>query len=374
VAAIKQDVAVLGGGPAGCTTALALVRRGYSTVIIERSEYESPRLGESLSPAIRKPLAVLGVWDRFLSDSHSHSFGIHSAWGQDHLYINDFIFDPYGPGWHVDRARFDAMLARAAEDAGARVYRGVHSISTVENSDDWRVEITSSESRTLHARLLVDATGRTAWLAHREGARRVNYDHLVGVAAFFSPCSPDHHICHNTLIEAAEEGWWYSVPLPNSNVIAIYMTDADLYAKGSKTRAHYWEEKLAQTVHTRLRVNSLVMASVPFVVAANSSRIARVTGDKWLAVGDAAMTFDPLSGQGISKALQSGMHAAQAIHARFSGSDSAWDDYEDEILDKSKNYMLRRNEYYRRENRWPLSPFWSRRQSAGWAFAHSARG
>jgi len=73
------------------------------------------------------------------------------------------------------------------------------------------------------------------------------------------------------------------------------------------------------------------------------------------------MTFDPLAGQGISKALQSGVRAAQAIYARFSGNDSAWDDYEDEILKKFRNYMHRRSEYYRRENRWPYSPFWRRR-------------
>jgi flavin-dependent dehydrogenase len=211
---------------------------------------------------------------------------------------------------------------------------------------------------------LVDATGRTAWLAHRQGVRRVSYDHLVGVAGSFSAGPRDHPDAgHYTLIEAAEEGWWYSASLPNSQVLAIYMTDADLYAKGLKMRTNYWQEKLAQASHTRARVNSLILESGPFVVVANSSRLDRLAGEKWLAVGDAAVAFDPLSAQGISKALHSGMSVANVIQAYFSGRKSALNDYAGAIKDGFKNYVAMRNNYYRREMRWPESPFWQRRHS-----------
>jgi hypothetical protein len=75
--------------------------------------------------------------------------------------------------------------------------------------------------------------------------------------------------------------------------------------KGLKMRTNYWQEKLAQASHTRAGVNSLILESGPFVVVANNSRLDRLAGEKWLAVGDAAMAFDPLSAQGISKALHS---------------------------------------------------------------------
>src|SRR5215470_14463430 len=94
-----KDVAVLGAGPAGCATAISLARRGYSVVLIERSEYHGDRVGETLPPAICRPLASLGVWDLFRTGHHSASFGIHSAWGQHDLHVNDFIFNPYGHGW-----------------------------------------------------------------------------------------------------------------------------------------------------------------------------------------------------------------------------------------------------------------------------------
>jgi hypothetical protein len=120
----EVDVAVLGGGPAGAATSLTLSRHGHSAVVIEQSHYRSVRIGEMLPPAARPLLASLGLLDRFLAENHSRSFAVRSAWGQPNLYDNDFIFNPHGSGWHIDRARFDAMLARAAEDAGACVCRG----------------------------------------------------------------------------------------------------------------------------------------------------------------------------------------------------------------------------------------------------------
>ena len=128
------DVIVVGGGPAGSATALALARRGCAVVVIERSDFKEIRIGETLPPAIKSLLAKLGVWERFLQENHSLSFGIHSAWGRPALYANYFIFNPYGNGWHVDRSRFDAMVAQAAENAGVHVLRGAQLISIQERA------------------------------------------------------------------------------------------------------------------------------------------------------------------------------------------------------------------------------------------------
>ena len=170
----RSDVLILGGGPAGSASALALVERGFSVTVIERSQFESVRVGETLTPEIQMPLARLGLWPRFLAAGHVPSPGIVSVWGDPEPYDNDFIFNPHGDGWHIDRQRFDAMLSQAAEEAGADVFRGAKLTSCEqEPAGDWRIEaVVDGQRLSLQAKFLVDATGRASWLAQRQGIAR----------------------------------------------------------------------------------------------------------------------------------------------------------------------------------------------------------
>ena len=355
------DVAVLGGGPAGVAIALELLNRGYSTVVIERSDYRGARIGETLPPAIQPLLVRLGIWDRFLAGKHAPSFSIRAAWGGDDLHENDLIFNPYGAGWHVDRTRFDAMLARCAEDAGATVYLDASPV-TCENgtSGNWKIKITHGDQRrSLSTRFLVDATGRAAFAARKQGARRLTLDHLIGVVYFSSQKSA---LDSSTLIEATENGWWYSAALPDSRLVLAYMTDADLYARERKRSSNYFLRQLESTKHSRSRVGSKDFIGDFRIVAANSSRLNFVAGRNWLAVGDAAMAFDPLSGQGVYKALEFGLLASRSIQQHLAGDTSALQDYSSAVEKDFNSYLLTRKQFYARETRFPDSLFWQRRQ------------
>jgi len=358
------DVAVLGGGPAGAATAIALRRRGHSAVVIESSGYGNVRVGEPLPPRIRIPLVTLGVWEQFAAETHVPAPGIRSAWGQDDLYDNDFLYNPYGVGWHVDRGRFDSMLARCAEDAGAIVYRQAALLSCLEDDNgDWHLELAENERRHhIRAGLIVDATGRASSFAQKQGVRRIPYDRLIGVIGFATRRTPEPEPSSFTLIEAVESGWWYSTVLPGSRAVAAYMTDSDLWGNAQRRESDYWLRQLRRTLHIEPSVSTCTMDDSQHVVAANTSRLERLTGRNWLAVGDAAMAFDPLSGQGVFKALQSALKAADAIDQRRSGSEEALPDYEAAMTRDFDEYQRTRNTIYGKEQRWPEAPFWQRRQ------------
>jgi flavin-dependent dehydrogenase len=361
----EADVVVLGGGPAGCAAALTLARQGHGVIVIERSAYDTPRIGETLPPMSRQLLADLGVWDRFVRAEHRPSFGICSAWGRADLHENDFIFNAYGHGWHVDRTRFDEMLALAAAEAGADVRRGARLVSQAQRtSGEWDLEI-GSAAGSLHcrARFVIDASGRAASFARKQGARRTVTDHLIGVAAFLRTSAPPPD--SRTLVEAVEQGWWYSARLPNSQLVMAYMTDADVYATRRRRPSVSWDEQLRQAPHTYARAQDHSIAPAPFVFAANSSRLDVVAGRNWLAVGDAAMAFDPLSSQGVCQALKSGRLAAGLIRDHWGGDVAAMPGYAQFVNRSFESFLSSKHRYYGREKRWPQSLFWSRRHSGG---------
>lgn len=115
--------------------------------------------------------------------------------------------------------------------------------------------------------------------------------------------------------------------------------------------------------HTAARVRGGQCASGPAVYPGSSSYLNRIAGRKWLALGDAACTWDPLSSQGIAKALRSSQ-AAAAIAGHFAGDANAVRDYAAQARDNSRRYAQVRQYYYRREQRWPASLFWKRRQAS----------
>jgi flavin-dependent dehydrogenase len=331
--------------------------------VLERSSYSTPRVGETLPPSAALLLWRLGVWEAFLRDEHRRSPGIVSVWGEEEPYENDFIFNPYGNGWHLDRRRFDAMLATAAEDLGAVVHRGAHVLScSYDAPNGWRVDVRSAgRVSCLQATFLIDATGRSSWLARRLGARRLACDRLVGVVGVFKPgagAQSDPRL----LLEAAEQGWWYSAGLPGDQMAAAYMTDVDLLPKPLLDLRRFWAVQLRQTALTGRRLADAAPLNALHIMPADCYRMDRVAGESWLAVGDAAMAWDPLTSQGISKALESALAAAHAICEALAGRLGALSDYASAVAVSFDQYRRLRTHFYSQVRRWPGSPFWERRQ------------
>jgi flavin-dependent dehydrogenase len=356
------DAVVLGAGPAGCAVALALAGAGLRAAIVGRPSSFASRVGEALPPDVTPLLNRLGVWERFERDGHLPSPGIVSLWRDEEPYENSFLFNPYRIGWHLDRGRFDTMLAEVAEERGVVVFRGTNLRTYFRNSaNGWQVGARSEgQPICLIADFLIDATGRTSWLTRRLGARQLIFDRLVGIVGVFKTGAMWRD--PRLLLEAAEQGWWYSAFLPNNRLVIAYMTDVDLLPAPPRDINGFWAALLRETVQTRRRLACEVPPTTLRTTTADSRCTDRVAGEKWLAVGDAAMAWDPLSSQGISNALQSGLAAAIAITEARSGRSGALAEYESDVAHSFGEYRRLHARYYNLVRRWPHSLFWKRRQ------------
>ena len=363
----EVEVAVVGGGPAGLAAALRLARRGVSVAVCERAAAPRPRAGETVPPQIRPLLEELGAWEGFLVAGHLPGWATSSSWGGEGVGYSDFLFRPGGPGWHLDRARSEADLEAAALAAGAAVVRGVGVEPEAEPAGGWRLTVSraTGEVGRLRARIAVDASGRRSALARRQGVRRLTLDALAGVYAFFRrpPASPSQKLETGvTLVEAVEQGWWYTAALPAERLVACFFTDADLLRESRLGEEEAWRAEAARARHTAPRLAGAVPLGPPRVLPAASELLAEPAGEGWLAVGDAAASFDPLSSRGILSALASGIGAADAAREALAGDREALPRYAAGVQLDFARYLEMRDRTYRVERRWPEAPFWKRRQ------------
>lgn len=359
----RFDVAIAGGGPAGAAAAIRLARAGVSVVLVDGDDRRDDKIGESLAPPARPVLERIGVWDQFRAAGHRPCYVNRSSWGRDEVESYDFLRDPHGHGWHIDRRRFEAMLAGEATGAGCR-WLSQTSLRRLARSDDgWRLTInTGAAHRELTARVVVDATGRGSHVARSLGARREIHDRLVALIAFLrSEGAPGP--AGGTLVEAVTDGWWYTARLPDERMACAFVTDADLLHRGGGRSSSGWRERLERSVHTRARVAASgdPPSVSPFVVAAGSAILNPVAGPGWIAAGDAAVAYDPLTSHGIAAAITGGWDAAAVVMAGIHGDRDALDVYARRLRHAFMRYLETRAAYYQMEERWPDSPFWRRR-------------
>jgi flavin-dependent dehydrogenase len=360
----RAAVAVIGGGPAGASAALELARRGVATLLLERTDGSGSPVGECLAPSANGLLHRLGLYGTVSASGALPSHGNRSSWAGDGALLDrDFLREPFGHGWHLDRPRFNATLLEAAAGAGATVWRraNVRSLERVEES--WRISVdTPSGPRTALASFVIDATGRAAIVARRQGIRHRIFDPLVAAVAVLDTGGLDRSDA-TTLIEATECGWWYSALLPSGRLVVAWFTDPDLLARSAPWRPLAWWSLLQASEATRAWVGRH-QGEPPRAVRiapATSALLPQFAGDGWIAAGDAAAAFDPLSSHGIGSALAGGKRAAAAVAAALDGDPAPIRDYTDTTLASYAHYLVLQRAYYAAERRWPNSPFWRRR-------------
>lgn len=363
------DAAIIGGGPAGCAAALALAGLGVERLLlVEPAAAEKARVGETLPPDARTILAELGLWEAFERDGHEATPGSCSCWGGGRIGYNDFVRNPSGPGWHLDRKRFDALLLGEAKSRGIEVLRARVTAFSPEGEGAW-LDIAEAHGarRKVFARFTVDATGSGATIARMAGASRRTLDRLTFFYGFFEDAESDTR-SRLTMLESVEQGWWYLAPVPNGRLIVAFATDPEIVRDGGWTNEGIW---LASLLGTRLLAGRLegcryLRGGLTIRLVA-SFLLDQVRGAQWVAAGDAACVCDPLCSIGIYKALDTGIRAAHSIAAALKDSPSLAA-YAEGVRADFEAYRLNRNYLYAMETRWSESAFWrKRRERADWS-------
>jgi len=316
-----------------------LAGRGLSVTLVARADEHRDRPGESLSPAANGLLAELGVADAFAAGPHRQSNATFSAWGSPLLAQRNSVTQLDGVGHVIDRTAFERMLT----DAVARTAIPV-------------------QSDIPPARFIIDCSGRAAVVGRRFAARR-RVDRLLAACAFLPQREPNVEPTQATLIETVPEGWWYASLVPDGRLALALFADHDTMPRHIGRDGTVWRAAIGRTQYIEQWIDSACFdADTPVRLAgAGTSWLDPVYGYDWIAAGDAAASFDPLSSHGITSALWTGRKAALAAAAALRGDDTPLKAYGTTMQQVVEDFLRQRRAIYGRERRFSDHPFWRRR-------------
>jgi flavin-dependent dehydrogenase len=358
---VDVDVVVVGAGPAGSVAALNLAPT-RSVLLVEQRPGGSVRVGESLPSAAGRLLADMGLLDAFLAAGHETAYGNRAIWGSHIASETDFLRDPNGHGWHLDRAQFDAWLRRKAVERGTMLIMRGRVAAIGEDGRCWRLRVSGDRGTIdIAARMIVDAGGRTAPFARRFGARRQRLGDRLVCAWMLGPAGTGAGAGFST-VEAVEDGWWYTAPVPGGRRVVALFTDADLPpARLARDRAALLAGAgRATTIRDVLAAGFTPQSGG--VTAAHNTALDKCAGANWVAAGDATISFDPIASQGLLHALFTGLAAAEAADRSLAGDPDGAAGYR-RVIDRVKRvYLQRWAACYGMEMRWEQAPFWRRRR------------
>ena len=334
------------------------------SVVVVNSAPQRLRVGEISLPGTFAPLSLTDSQDlNWSSDTLGCPVDFFSSsWNSEGVDTRDVRFWGATRGCSIDRSVLSERFRQVACGEGARFHEGVKVLSGSTNGILWLVDCLA-DNRPLHfeARFVVEATGRAAHSVFQPDVKRIYFDQLMCVSATAEGASSDRLTAH---VEATQDGWWYSAPLPDGQRFTAFFTDADLLRNG-ETRTSMLKRAAQHATQTHLK-------DIDYFARRASTCDARTSGrsviwrKRWLSIGDAAWTVDPLSGAGIKLAIQDGMDAASAIE-RFIRNDTQ-ETLRTHAVRRAEAFreaLATQHDYYRIVQRWPAAPFWQRRRLHG---------
>ena len=308
----KAEICILGGGPAGAVIGRRLAQLGHETVIIERgSRRQWPRL-ESFAAPILSILASLDLLEPIDAATVCRESRTLVRWESES--ISERSIAP--PSFLVERCRFDRRLLELAAAAGARVLTPAKAQTPErKSSGGWMISMVTSDGlASIAADFVVDARGkRWSPTFERQGPRTAT------LSAVFDRTN-DSYI--ESRIEAGTEQWFWGSPLRDGQYLAtIFLDPRRISGSHAPERTELFNQLLASSE----LLGDLLYRDIvtPIVVRDATSGLAKdLIDEDFIRIGEAAFSIDPLSSQGVQRAILSAIQGAAAVHTLRSGHDS----------------------------------------------------
>jgi flavin-dependent dehydrogenase len=349
----EHDVLIIGGGPAGAATATILAEHGRKVLVLEREKFPRYHIGESLIPFTYGPLERLGMIPKMRGSNFMRKYSVSFVQPDGRKSVPFYFHTRYdintvAQTWQVTRADFDVLMLDNARERGAEV-REETTVTRLLKNDSGRVigvevEDRAGQRQSLFAKLVVDASGKEAFTANREGLRVGDpYLNKVAVWTYYkgSKREPGMDEGATTVAFVPEKGWFWHIPLQDDRVsVGVVAEGKYLTRDGVRDPKEIFHREVGENkwIEDHLAVGT---CEGQYWLTSEYSRYSKFGATPGLLlVGDAFAFLDPVFSSGVMLALKSGVLAGDAIHGALAANDvspSRFTDYTNQLREGIEN-------------------------------------
>ena len=316
----KFDVLIVGAGPAGAATAIALGNSGLSVGLLDKAKFPRDKTcGDALSVDVVNQLRILSpalsdAFEQFIPKVSSYGVKIFAPDG-NHLDIPFVHNQQKRPGFVCSRLDFDNLLLQHLTAYPNVKLFEEHIVNRVENVGDQICVHTNHGA--FSAPIVVGADGAHSIVAKELSNLRPDKDHYsAGLRVYCEGVSDFHpeNFIELYFFQNILPGYLWIFPLPDNNAnVGIGMLSSAVSKKKVNLKAVLHELLSTHPALAKRLKNARPKETVKGYGLPLGSKKRSLSGERFLLAGDAASLIDPFSGEGIANAIRSGRVAASHI-------------------------------------------------------------
>ena len=304
------DVAIVGGGASGTTTAFHLANRNKKVCILEKNtSYTYRACGGGMSAAVQNwfPFDLMPIVDEVIKN-------VEFSWNNTDKVVAKLSGS--SPFWIVKREKLDSFLLDKSLNSGCKLLTNFNVVNIKQHSNSW--EITALDGRQVEAKAVVIADGsQSPWpKTFKLGPKRHNF-----ASTFSGRIKRRGNLRNQTArfeFGLVKNGFAWAFPLNNEVNIGM---------------GTFLDSKNSIPVEEILRSFLPDLGFEPSEISGKETKLriwnghSNLNGDRILLVGDAASLCDPFLAEGLRPALMSGFEAAKILVYWLDGNVNSLNEY-----------------------------------------------